>query len=170
MVVYIKVNDLERNAIASIVLKLLAIVCMVLTIFLPILTIDFKGSGVEATMTFYSFTIPIKMIQGYPSTLPSSISSGPLIIYFILIILGIILAIVSNFIRKDRLGGYANSFSVFVLFILFLNYYVANGLNNQTKSGVTLTVVIGIGYYFLIIALLSLFVSFFTKFDTKSGM
>ena len=163
----IKFNQLETTAIVSIVLKLLIIVFMVLTMFIPILTMDFTSSNFEAVMTFYSFNIPLKVTQGNSSDVPTHFTISSLNIFFILVILGIIVTLLLCFFDKNLLGGIANTFSIIVLGILFINYFVANSLNGKTMSGIALSVTTELGYYLLILAVLFLFISSFTKIKLK---
>lgn len=163
----VKFNELSSTAIASLVLKIITIVCMVLTVFIPILKVDYSGLGIDAILTFFSFNASLDMKQGSSSGIPTHISTGLLDVFFLLVVLCIVVTITLVFMQKNRLGGVANTFGIVVLLILFLNYYTVNTLNGQTMSGITLTITDELGYFLIVLALIVLFISSFTKFKTK---
>ena len=167
MVELVKFDNLAPTAILSLVLKVLTILCMSITIFIPILTVQYTGSGIDIVMNIFSFNASLIFKQGTTAGIPTHFSTGLLNLFFILVVLGIIISIIFLVIQKNRYGAITNTFSILVLFILFLNYYIVNNLTGQSLSGITITISDDIGFYLIIVALMLLFVSSFTKFDLK---
>lgn len=169
MVLMVKFTDLTPTAILSIVLKVLSIFCMILTIFLPILVVNFTGSGLNAFITFFSFNATLFIKQGSSNALPTQFSTNLLNIMFILTVLGIVVTVILLFIHKNRYASIVNAFSIIVLFVLFLNYYLVTTLNGHTLSGIVVTVSENSGFSMLIVSLIFLFISSFTKFNVKDN-
>jgi len=167
MVELVKFNDLAPTAILSLVMKVLTILCMCITIFIPILTVKYTGSGIDALMNIFSFNASLTFKQGTTAGIPTHFNSDLLNILFILVVLGISGSILFLLIQKNRHSAITNAFSILVLFILFLNYYIVNNLNGQNLSGFTINITDDIGFYLIIFALISLFVSSFSKFELK---
>ncbi len=167
----VKFNELDSTAYISLVLKVLTLAFMALTIFIPIMKVDYTATGVEAILTIFSFNASLDLKQGTSSDIPSRISTGTLDIFFILVVIGIVITIILLFLQKNRLGAVANTFSIVVLLILFINFVVAGTLDGKTMSNglvsVTIHITNGLGYYLLLVALVFLLVSSFTKFKLK---
>ena len=140
---------------------------MVSTVFIPIIEVNYSGSGLNVVLTFFSFNAALKINQGNSSSMPTNFSTSLLDILFLLAVIFIIVTLIMVSIEKNKLGAVANALAILFLLILFLNYFVVGSLNGQILSGITISITDGFEYYLILISMIFLLISSFTKFQVK---
>ena len=115
MVDVLKFEDLVPTAIISLVLKILAMICLVLTIFVSIVEVHYTAPGVEAFLTFFSFSAPFAITQGNASNISTSSRLNLLDLFFILVLVFNVITLPLLAIKKNGYGGVASTVALYVL-------------------------------------------------------
>jgi len=167
MVELLKIKDLTTVDAIPLTLRILPIILMPLTIFLPILSIHYTGTGVDGVLTLFSLRVSQDFKQGSSSDITSFYNSFFLDSVFLLLIIAILLTLLFMFIHKPRYAEVINACSLVFLSGLFIRYYLISELDRSTVSGISVHVTFGLGFFLIILTMILLFVSFFTTFDLK---
>lgn len=168
MVELLKINDLTSNSIILLALRILPIIFMILTLFIPILTIDYSGNGINAVNTIFSFRDVLNIKQGTSSSIPIPFNTVYMDIFFILVFLALIVTILLLLMVRPRYAEVTQAFTLIFLSYLFVSYYLIYMLDGNMISEITLHVTIGNSFYLIVLSVIFLFISFFMKFDLSS--
>lgn len=165
----VKFSDLLPSSYYFLVLKILSILSLVLTIFLPIFEIHYVGSGFDALLTYFSLSSTTKINQGSASSIPTTFGNLYAKVVFLVALGCVLIALVVVFVKQNQVSELFDILGLMFIFTFILNYLLIYEENGQFFTNIKLNMTFDIGFYLVVISFLFLLASSFFKFKVKNS-